>query len=127
VRIAREALLEPATTLFFFTSQTKPGPNMALAVARKVVRRDSGEEKDLVIWWARMDDISGGSGEMALKKKWLLWAMEAWLKREAWSADRAYLRRMFLVMLFSSGVPWKTCQTRLNRMICHTVHIRTGC
>ena len=42
---------------------------------------------------------------MALKKRWLLWAMEAWLKREAWLAERAYLSRMFFVMLFSSGVP----------------------
>ena len=34
---------------FLLTSQTKPGPNMAFAVARNVVRRESREEKDLSI------------------------------------------------------------------------------
>lgn len=32
--------------LFFLTSQTKPGPNMAAAVAMKVSRKDSIEEKE---------------------------------------------------------------------------------
>ncbi len=29
-------------------------------------------------------------GERQLKKMWLLQAMEAWLKREAWSEERPY-------------------------------------
>jgi len=50
---------------------------MAVAVARKVLRRESGEEKDVVICESMLEDMGGGSGEMALKKRWLLWAMEA--------------------------------------------------
>ena len=34
---------------FFLISHTKPGPNIASAVAMKVARRESREEKDLVI------------------------------------------------------------------------------
>jgi len=37
--------------------------------------------------------------ERVEKKKWLLCAMEAWLKREAMEGWRAYLMRRFLVVL----------------------------
>ena len=71
------------------TSQTKPGPNMALAVAMKVSRSESGEEKDSLILEARIVDIGGGFGERVEKNWWLDQAMLAWLKREAKSGWRA--------------------------------------
>ena len=44
---------EDEAGLLRFTSQTKPGPNMAFAVARKVARKDSREEKEASISLAR--------------------------------------------------------------------------
>lgn len=44
------------------TSQTKPGPNMAAAVAMKVSRKESMEEKEPVMCWARVSGISVFSG-----------------------------------------------------------------
>lgn len=38
--------------VFCLTSQTKPGPNMAAAVAMKVVRKESRDEKELSMWTA---------------------------------------------------------------------------
>jgi hypothetical protein len=35
-----------------------------------------------------------GLGEMFLKKKWLLWAMEAWLKMGALEGSRAVATRI---------------------------------
>ena len=35
--------------VFCLTSQTKPGPNMAAAVAMKVVRKESRDEKELLM------------------------------------------------------------------------------
>lgn len=44
--------------LFCLTSQTKPGPNMAVAVAMKVSRKESMEEKEPVMYEARTSGIS---------------------------------------------------------------------
>ena len=77
------------------TSQTKPGPNMALAVAIKVARSDSGEEKESLILVVRWGDILGGVGERVEKNWWLDQAMLAWLKREAASGLRACARTRF--------------------------------
>lgn len=41
-----------------YTSQTKPGPNMAVAVARKVARRVSREEKERFISLRRASEIA---------------------------------------------------------------------
>lgn len=38
--------------VFCLTSQTKPGPNMAAAVAMKVVRKESRDEKEPSMWAA---------------------------------------------------------------------------
>lgn len=55
-----------------FTSQTKPGPNMAFAVARNSVRRESREEKSTFICLSRGGGMGTGVGEMYVKKRWLL-------------------------------------------------------
>ena len=89
VSIASDGSVAPRLS-FLLTSQTKPGPNMAFAVARKVVRRDSMEEKDLSISF-RSSVLGPGAcmaGVRHLKNMWLLWAMEAWLKVEAMLAWR---------------------------------------
>ena len=41
--------LDEPRGLFFLISHTKPGPNMASAVAMKVARRESREEKEVLI------------------------------------------------------------------------------
>ena len=46
-----------------FTSQTKPGPNMAFAVAMKVVRRESREEKEALISLVRGSGMGTGVGD----------------------------------------------------------------
>ena len=79
------------------TSQTKPGPNMAFAVARKVARKDSMLEKEAEMRFSREGEMGEGVGERVEKKEWLFQAMEAWLKREAWVGERAYSTRMSLV------------------------------
>lgn len=80
------------------TSQTKPGPNMALAVAIKVSLRDSGEEKESLIRDLRVEDICGGLGDRVEKNWWLAQAMLAWLKREAAWGCRAWVTmRSFVV------------------------------
>lgn len=48
--------------LFCLTSQTKPGPNMAAAVAMKVSRKESMEEKERVMYLARTSGISDVNG-----------------------------------------------------------------
>ena len=88
-----------------FTSQTKPGPNMAFAVARNSARKESREEKSEFIWLSRACGMGTGVGEMYVKNRWLLWAIEAWLKRDAWLASRACLIRRVFVRAFSSTVP----------------------
>lgn len=65
---------------------------MALAVAMKVSRSDSGEEKESLILDPRTEDIGGGSGERVEKNWWLDQAMLAWLKREAACGWRAWVR-----------------------------------
>ena len=43
--------------LFFLISHTKPGPNMASAVAMKVARRESMEEKEVLISLRRLSGM----------------------------------------------------------------------
>ena len=64
--------IEAGLTFLRLTSHTKPGPNMAFAVAMKVARKDSGEEKELEIVRFRESDMGLGSGERPAKKLWLL-------------------------------------------------------
>ena len=54
------------------TSQTKPGPNMAFAVARNSARNESSEEKSVLIWVSRACGTGTDVGEMYVKKRWLL-------------------------------------------------------
>ena len=74
-------------------SQTKPGPNMALAVAMKVFLRESGEEKERVNWPVSWLEGGAGVGDTVV----IVWcefqAMEAWLKREAEAGLRQWVRR----------------------------------
>ena len=46
----------------FFISQTKPGPNIPFAVAMKVERNDSRDEKESSIYFASSDGMGGGFG-----------------------------------------------------------------
>ena len=50
---------------------------------------------------------------MPTKKRWLLCAIEAWLKREAFSASRAYSRSSALVSVNLLGISSKGIQTSL--------------
>jgi hypothetical protein len=72
---------------------------MALAVAMKSRRRVSTDEKEVSRDFRRESGISVLAGERQLKKKWLLCAIEAWLKREAMVGLRAYLTRRDLGVL----------------------------
>ena len=65
------------------------------------------EYMDMVVRASVEVGINGGHGERTseLKKKWLLWAMEAWLKRAALLGSRACLRSMSLTKEGSSVVP----------------------
>lgn len=87
------------------TSQTKPGPNMAAAVATKVLRRDSGEEKELVTFSIMRGDMAVGVGDRVEKNWWLFQAMLAWLKSEAMEGSRAVARRISWVGLSAYLVP----------------------
>ena len=49
------------------TSQTKPGPNMAAAVARRVERRVSREENERFIWLRRGSGIGVVSGDWRIR------------------------------------------------------------
>lgn len=74
------------------TSQTKPGPNMAFAVAIMVARRFSREPSlpnDLDSSAVRWVEGGVGSGERVEKNWWLFQAMDAWLKRDAAAGSRA--------------------------------------
>ena len=68
------------------------------------------EYMDMVVRAGVEVGVNGGHGEPTseLKKKWLLWAMEAWLKRAALLGSRACLRSMSLTKEGSSGVPSET-------------------
>lgn len=46
-----------------FTSQTKPGPNIASAEAKNVRRKDSKDENELFIWVAKDSGIGRGCGD----------------------------------------------------------------
>lgn len=72
---------------------------MALAVAMNSRRRVSIEEKEASRPRWRVAGMVVVSVERVEKKKWLLCAMEAWLKREAIDGWRAYLMRRFFVEL----------------------------
>ena len=97
---------------------------MALAVARKVARKDSILEKEAEILFSREGEMGEGVGERVEKKEWLFQAMEAWLKREAWVGERAYSTRMSFVgrvaSLVSEGcvskVRWFNWGRRLYRL-----------
>ena len=65
------------SSVFFLTSQVKPGPNMAPAVARKVSLKASIVEKECSIRERRNGEGAVGCGDRVLKKRWLLSAMEA--------------------------------------------------
>ena len=54
---------------FLFTSQTKPGPNIAFAVAMKVARKSSIELKELESSFLKREDIGVGVGER-VEKNW---------------------------------------------------------
>lgn len=54
-------------------SQVKPGPNMEEAVAMKVSRRESREEKSLsTILFSIAEEGGPGLGARVLNMKWLL-------------------------------------------------------
>jgi hypothetical protein len=81
------------------TSQTKPGPNMAFAVAINSRFNVSTDEKDASSDCCRELGMAVGWVERVLKKKWLLCAIEAWLNSDAMLGWRAYFRRIDLVVL----------------------------
>jgi GNAT superfamily N-acetyltransferase len=70
---------------------------MAFAVARKVARKESREEKEVESLVVRSGERGVGVGVRVEKKEWLFQAMEAWLKREACVGERAYSRRISFV------------------------------
>lgn len=81
----------------FLASHTKPGPNIELAVARKSIFKDSTEEQVSMMSLANLSGMAVVVGDWVaetsqmwtsgkeeslllttqLKKKWLLWAIEA--------------------------------------------------
>ena len=65
------------SSVFFFTSQVKPGPNIAAAVAMKVSRKASIDAKECSMRDVRKVDGVVGVGDRVLKNRWLLSAMEA--------------------------------------------------
>ena len=82
-----------ARAVLLLISQTKPGPNIPAAVARKVERKEEGEEKDVVILEVRVSDMGVGVGERVVRVWWVDQAIEAVLKRGAWEGERAWVRR----------------------------------
>ena len=73
--VSREYLLLPVSSVF--TSHTKPGPNMELAVTTISRLRLSMEEKEVSSSFLSASGIEVSFGERQEKKKWLLCAIEA--------------------------------------------------
>jgi hypothetical protein len=78
---------------------------MASAVSRSSVRRVETLEKDSSISEMKVGVGDVLVGERQRKKKWLLVAMDAWLKREALSVERAYFSTSALGIVVASAVP----------------------